>query len=295
MKDYLPYLAAAVALASAVFSYVSTSTARRGLAVARMTGQATYEGTRLSREPPLNLIIDSVSFREPTAVEYDSILLAGESRAWAERDADHIEVVVCGRMRNNLGQELLVTFWEHPTDSREVTYQHRNHSVWRLDGRIVEFGRAVLSPKAQCSLTWVDRRPRTVWTEIYKLRQRNEWNDPELELPKLGLVDRLRLLRRPGAAYARYLRARKIPRVGFQVIAETRATERVATVWTAEVTKAPIATAGRDEQGRVMVVADYQTIEGPIDDDVIYYRVAYDPVLASVDRPSTILLKGREQ
>jgi hypothetical protein len=35
------------------------------------------------------------------------------------------------------------------------------------------------------------------------------------------------------------------------------------------------------------------TIPGPLDDDIIKYRVAYDPVLASIERKRIINVSGR--
>lgn len=297
MTDYLPYLALTVSIASAAFSYRSSRTARRQFVLASRTGQAAYEVTRLTRVSPLDLVIQSVAFRDATAVEYeDERLLAAESVAWAERDTDHIEVVVRGRMKNNLGQELLLTFWDHPTSRREVWYEHRNHSNWHLDGgRPCRFGRAVIAAGAEHAFTWVDRRHRQEWELVYRVHSRSRRRDEELPLPRLRIADLPRLLRHPTRDHVRSLREQRLPRVGFRVIAEPRMHERVAAIWTAEVTKAPLFPGPRGESDHPVLEKDYRTFEGPIDDDVIYYRLGYDTVLASVNHASSMYLPGRIQ
>jgi len=297
VTGYLPYLALTVSIASAAFSYRSSRTARRQLVLASKTGQAAYEVTRLTRVPPLDLVVTSVAFRDATAIEYDDEpLLAAESAAWAEGDIDHIEVVVRGRIKNSLGQELLLTLRDHPQSRREVWYEHRNHSNWCLDdGRPCRLGQLVLAPDADHAFTWIDRRHQHEWEAVYLAHSRSRWQDEELSLPRLRIADLPRLLRRPTRDHVRFLRKQRLPRVGFRVIAEPRTQERVAAVWTAEVTKAPLFPAARRESDHPLFEKDYQIFEGPVDDDVVYYRLGYDTALASINRPSLVYVPGRIQ
>lgn len=294
VKDYLAYLAGAVGLISAFLSFLSIRTARRGLALARVTGQASFEGTRFNREPTLDLVLSSVTFRGPTRIDHADTLLSTESEKWLEVDADHIEVVVHGRIRNNHEQELLLTLRGHPVGRRNTWQEARNHEVWRLDGRVVNLGRAMLAANSEIEFTWIDRRPPELWAAIYNLRAGSLRARPALKLPWLSISDWLFLARYPSVAFAKSLRMRKCPRIGFQIIAETRATERMATVWTAEIVATPTTTLDQRGDLRIGAVTDPWTIRGPIDDDVIHYRVSYDPVLAPIDGRRIVTLPGRE-
>jgi hypothetical protein len=109
---------------------------------------------------------------------------------------------------------------------------------------------------------------------------------------RLRLADLLKLARNPRIALSA-LRTDRQPRIGFRIIGETRAAERLATIWNAEVTADPGEIVDRANNKFFDPVDGPCTIPGPIDDDIIRYRVAYDPVLASIQRRRIIHLAGR--
>jgi hypothetical protein len=148
----------------------------------------------------------------------------------------------------------------------------------------------VLPPETEAKFTWIDRRPISDWADIYRLHISNNFNYPELRIPALPFREKvMAVLRRQPLAYAR---ERKVARSGFRVVCETRSSERVATVWRAEVQKAPVMGV-RDMSGRLVFKESLGAVSGAIDDTDVFYRVDFDSSLALLDIPKIRHLPGR--
>jgi hypothetical protein len=240
------------------------------------------------------LVVESVTFRGPTRIENGGFLLEAESQRWLEVESDHLEIVVKGQLRNSLDQELLLTLRDHPTSDRLIWYRHRNQDVWCLGGQPVELGRSVLAARSETMFTWTDRQPPEMWATLRRSRTADAGDTQARKAPRLHPSDLLMLARNPRPSFAAALRAARLPRIGFRIVAETRASERLATIWNAEVRADPSTLYDRTKKKFFDPADGPYTIQGPIDDDVIRYRVSYDPVLASVDRRRMIRLVGRD-
>ncbi|MFF3430095.1 hypothetical protein [Streptomyces sp. NPDC002602] len=243
------------------------------------------------RMPPVSLFLTEIEYRRATARDLGG-LIGAEARRWAaDQEADSLEVVVQGRLVNNLPHEMLVTCRDHSNSGRSVWYAYRNQSAFIVNDTEVELGQLVLSAEQETTFTWIDRRPKSDWISIYKLHTLNRLNDPELGIPRLSLLDTVQTLFR--RAPRDWVRRNKIKRSGFQIICEPRTAQRIATVWEAEVIKAPVEIAGRDEIDRLIFDDWIGMISGPLDDRVLHYRVRFDPTLALINMPKHRRLAGR--
>lgn len=238
------------------------------------------------------MFLTEIQYREATARKLDGIL-GTEAREWATRhESDSLEVVIRGRLVNNLPNEILLTCRDHPASGRSVWYGHRNQSVFIIGGTEVELGESILSSRQEVTFEWIDRRSKEDWINIFNLHHRNLFNDPEFQIPRLTLLETIRAAsRREPLDWAR---RSKVKRSGFQLVCEPRTTERVATVWKAEVKKVPVEVAGRDEHDRIVFGERKGTIQGPLDDSVVYYRATFDSTLALIDTPKRRVLAGRQ-
>ncbi|MBY8888640.1 hypothetical protein K7472_27910 [Streptomyces sp. PTM05] len=239
----------------------------------------------------MNLFLTGLEHRAATARDLPGLLGAEACRWVREWDQESLEVVIEGRLVNTHPCEMLLTLRDHEDSGRRIWYTHRNQSVFLLDGEEVDLGHAILRPEQEVSFTWIDRRPREEWVAIHNLHERNRWKDPELELPKLTALETVRaILRRQSSEWAR---ESKVKRSGFRIVCEPRTSQRVATVWSAEVIQPPIRTAGRDEDGAIVFEARKESVTGPLDDRIVHYRADFDPTLALVMTPKRRRLSGR--
>ncbi|MGW4521132.1 hypothetical protein [Amycolatopsis sp. NPDC004378] len=281
-----------IALGSLLYSRRSARTGRRSLDVASVIGQVNYENARAGHTPAATLVLTEVEHRPATARDQGGIVGA-EARTWAEQhEADSLEVVARGQLTNNTGHELLVTLRDHPRSRRQGRYSFRNQSVFILDCAEVDLGRTVLPAGADVTFEWIDRRTRQEWTVIHGLGDACDGTSSPFAV---GLSWR-DYLKAPFDSYAaERVRQRTIARSGFYIVCESRATERVATIWHAEVVQAPIAISGHNpDTGRVTYGPAARSVTGPIDDDIIRYRVTADPALALLRPPRLRYLRGRD-
>ncbi|MGW7753589.1 hypothetical protein ACWGK6_18985 [Streptomyces violaceusniger] len=281
----------AIALASVFFVRRSSQTARKALNLAYKTSQAAYESVKAANTPPVDLFLTQIEYRHATARPLGH-MLGAEARACSNReDADSLEVVIRGRLVNNLSSEILLSCWDHPNSGRSTHFMHRNQSVFIIAGTEVRLAHAILLPKQEATFEWIDRKPRTDWINIYNLFTPSYHDDPELRIPRLTWIEILwALAHRKRLRWARF---DKVRRAGFRIICETRSVHRVVAVWQAEVTRPPVEVAGRDEDDRIMFQDRIDTIRGPLDDRVVHYRLDYDSTLAQIDPPKHLWLPGR--
>ena len=261
MASIVPFASPTVALVAAFFARRSSRAARQSLQLVRKTGQAAYETARAAHTPAVSLFLTEVQYRRPQAAEEEGIIGA-EAARWVEHgDADSIEVVIRGRLVNNLPQEILLTCRDHPDSGRKLWYSYRNQSVFLLGSTEVELGRAVLSAGEEVAFTWIDRKPKNDWVDIYRLYCQSIFNDRDLRLPDLTPREVL------SAVIHRYplglARRDKVKRIGFRLVCEPRTQQRVATVWRAEVCRAPVEVTGRDQDNRVAFGESLETFTGP--------------------------------
>lgn len=280
-----------IALISVFFVRRSSQAARKSLELARRTGQAAYESTKTGHSPAVNLFLTKIEYRHPTA-RVSKGIIGVEARRWAtEREKDSLEVVIEGQLINTRAHEILLTCGDHENSGRSVWYSYRNQSVFILGGTEVELGHAILPPGREVSFVWIDRRPREEWIAIHNLHHRNTWGDPELEIPRLTPFEEIKsVIRREPLTWAR---ERKVKRSGFRIICESRMTQRMATVWEAEVVRPPVRAAGRDENDAITFEARTESLRGPLDDRVVHYRVDLDSTLALMVPPKRRWLVGR--
>ncbi|MEV0781753.1 hypothetical protein AB0I52_01935 [Streptomyces sp. NPDC050423] len=290
-SEALSIASPAIALTSAFFVRRSSRIARESLELTRRTGQAAYEVARSSHTPSVDLFLTKIEYREATAREFES-MIGDEAHKWVrEWEKDSLEVVLKGRLINTHPCEMLLTLRDHENSGREVWYRYRNQSVFLLDDEEVELGHAILQPEQEVTFTWIDRRSRDEWISIRNLHGRNMWNDPELEAPKLTALETVdAILRRKPLAWAK---DSKVKRSGFQIVCEPRTSQRVATIWDAEIIQPPIQAAGRDESGAITFEARKETIAGPLDDRIVRYRADFDATLALAIPPKHRYLSGR--
>jgi hypothetical protein len=276
----------AIALVSVFLAYRSSRIAHKSLDLTFKTGQVTYEAATAGRMPSVTLLLTEVEYRGATEPEPSRF-------SWAvpEVDADSLEVVIRGRLVNNIPHEVLLTCWDHPACGRTTWYRYRNQSVFLIGGVEVELGRAILSEKQEAPFMWIDRRPSKEWINIHNLHTSNLWNDPELRIPRLTLPEIIYvLLCRDSLDWAR---RNKVQRSGFRLVCEPRTMQRVATIWQAEVVKTPVETSGRDGHNRITFGERIGTVRGPVDDSVVHYRVGFDSTLAVINTPKRRRLAGR--
>ncbi|GAA4858710.1 hypothetical protein GCM10023222_07300 [Saccharopolyspora cebuensis] len=278
-----------IALVALLYSRYSTRIARQSLGLSRKTAQVSYEEVASSRKPAASLFLDEIEYRRS---DLETMRKVEARRHQAEFDVDGLEVVIRGRLVNNLDQEILLTCRDHPHSGRSIWFSLKNESVFYVEGEEVRLADAVLPAGKEATFMWVDRRPKQDWINIYKLQNRNTWGDRELEIPRLSWYEVMRtLVRRERLHQARQ---GKIDRSGFDLICEPRTTERVATVWFAEVVSVPVEITGRDENERITFGERIETVSGPLDDKTVYYRARFDSTLALVDVPKMRYLIGRQ-
>jgi hypothetical protein len=266
-----------VAVVSALYARRSARTASASLAVATITGEAAYEVARMSRTPAVSLLLTLVEYRASAGArkDYGTLAEADASNDGPEADGrydrpeggrdDSLEVVVQGRLRNNRSDEVIVTCADHPNSVRTYYATAGNESVFLIDGAQVNW-QAILPGAQEVSFEWIDRRPRSDWIRLYELH--GGMSVPVLTL--LGLIRAIAIRSQLG-----FTRAQRERQSGFVLSCEPRATERVATIWRAEVIKAPVRTAGFDEHDRPVYINLTETVQGPFDDSVIKYRLDF--------------------
>lgn len=188
----------AIALASAVIAYRSSRTARKSLDLAHKAAQAAYEDATADRLPAVSLFLTEAEYRRAAARDLDGIL-GSEARQWATgTDADSLEVVIRGRLVNNLPHEILLTCRDHFASGRIVWSMHRNQSVFIIGGAEVELGRTILPEEREVTFEWIDRRSKENWIDIYRLNQSSL-------LPRLTLFEVIRAFwRREPLDFARH-------------------------------------------------------------------------------------------
>ncbi len=227
-SNLLAVASPAIALTSVFFVRRSSATARKALNLAYKTGQSSYETARAASAPPVELFLTEIEYRHAAARDLTGLVGAEARRCVAQEDADSLEVVVRGRLVNNLPREILLTLHDHRQSGRNRSFSHRNHSVFVIAGAEVELGEAVLSPEQEATFEWFDRRPRGDWINIHNLHTRNIWDAPELFLPRLTLGGTVRAIaRREPLVWAR---RNEIYRSGFRIICEPRNMQRVAAI-----------------------------------------------------------------
>ncbi|MFE7315668.1 hypothetical protein ACFU7T_21690 [Streptomyces sp. NPDC057555] len=290
-QETLSIASPVIALISVFFVRRSSQAARKSLDLARRTGQAAYEAAKTGHSPAVNLFLTKIEYRHPKARDPKS-LIGMEAEKWAtEYEKDSLEVVIEGQLINTRPHEILLTCRDHENSGRSVRYPYRNQSVFILGGREVELGHTILPPGREVSFMWVDRRSREEWIAVYNLHHRNTWGDPEREIPRLTPFEAIKAaIRREPLTWAR---ERKVKRSGFRIVCESRMTQRMATVWEAEVIQPPIQVTGRDENGVITFEARTESLRGPLDDRVVHYRVDLDSTLALVVPPKRRWLVGR--
>lgn len=280
-----------VAFGAMFYSRRSSRTGLRSLEVAAAIGQVNYENARASNAPAATLELAEVEYRVATARDLEGIVGA-EAHRWAsDSDADHLEVVVRGRLVNNCPHELLLTLHDHPNSGRSSWYRHRNQSVFLLDKTEAHLGWAILPGGTEVSFEWIDRRSRDEWIAIHELDNPADGTNSPLLSP-VSWRDHLRAT--VDASTRSHLRRQKVARSGFYVVCESRAAERIAMIWHAAVTASPVTVTGPDiNTKRRQYGENLRVIQGPIDDDVVRYRVTFDAVLAQLRAPRWRRLRGR--
>lgn len=294
LESILPITSLIIALIAVLISYRSSRINRQRFELSRITDQAAYEAVKSTRVPAVDLSLTEIEFRQPTPRSGDS-LLARMSVFEANQDDDSIEVVLYGAVANKVSQEILLTFFDHKLSQRREWYPQCNHDVVYLDGVEVGLGRAVLMPKEQRKLVWIDRRPRQQWIDLFNLHHPDKWGDRKSPPPALTFAERLRcLLGRPALLGLRVASAReqKIARIGFRLVAETRARERSSTTWIVEVIETPVVP-GRNDKDEVVFADHLRVIKGPLDDPVVYSRFNFDVSLVSPEHQPVVMLSGR--
>ncbi|MDQ3578609.1 MAG: hypothetical protein M3443_13650 [Actinomycetota bacterium] len=289
--QWLSVASLVIAFGAMFYSRRSSRTGLRSLDVTSAVGQVNYENARASDSPAATLELTEVEYRVATARELESIVGA-EARKWAsDYEADHLEVVARGRLVNNCPYELLLSLRDHPNSGRSTLCGYRNQSVFLLDSIEVKYGWAILPGGAEVSFEWIDRRSPDEWIALHELDNPADGTSS----PLLAPVSWRNYLRATVDLNARIdLRRTKIARSGFYVVCESRATERVATIWHAAVAATPVTITGRDSRtDRLQYEENLRLIPGPIDDDTIRYRVTFDAVLAQLHTPRWRRLRGR--
>lgn len=160
-----------------------------------------------------------------------------------------------------------------------------------LNGTLIGY-RAILPAGDKVTFEWIDRRTQQEWTTIDGIKDVHDGTSSPFQRP-LSWRD---YLRAPFDSYAAgRVAQRRIARSGFYLVCESRASERVATIWYAEVVQAPVTIDEYDiDTEHTTYKPSIQTIAGPIDDDIIRYRVTFDPVLALLRPPRIRRLRGRD-
>lgn len=289
--QWVSWASLAIAVGSLLYARRSSRTGMRSLDVASAVGQINYENARANHTPAATLTLTEVEHRAATALQFDGVLGA-EALSCAKHESDSLEVVARGHLSNNTDHELLLTLHDHPRSRRRTWYVHRNQSLLVLDDIPAECNRAILPAGAKVAFTWIDRRTQDEWITIRDLRIAHDGTSSPF-LPGLSWRDYLRAPFDSDAATR--VEERKIDRSGFYLVCESRANERVATIWYAEVVKAPVTIDEYNIQTqRTTYKPSIQTIAGPIDDDIVRYRVTTDPVLALLRPPRTRYLRGRD-
>jgi hypothetical protein len=69
--------------------------------------------------------------------------------------------------------------------------------------------------------------------------------------------------------------------------------ERVTTIWRAEVIETPIKKFDWDDNGYIAFKESLGTLQGPLDDSVLHYRVTFDATLASIRPRKRRTMQGR--
>jgi hypothetical protein len=290
--QWVSWASIAIAVGSLLYARRSARTGLRSLDVASTIGQVNYENARANHTPAATLTLTEVEHRAPTAPDPDG-LLGYEARSWAERhESDSVEVVARGRLVNNTEHELLLTLHDHPQSHRRGRYRYRNQSVLVLDGTPTELNRAILPAGAEAAFEWIDRRTQREWITISDLKQAHDGTSSPF-VPALSWRDYVR------APFDRFsamrVAERKIDRSGFYLVCESRANERVATIWYAEVVETPITIDDHNiDTGQTTYKPSHRKFPGPIDDEIIRYRVTFDPVLALLRTPKKRYLRGRD-
>lgn len=287
-KDYAAIAGPAIAVVALFYSHYANRIARKSLNTARKTAQTSYEDFAASRKPSANIFLEEIEYRKCSRK-----IPAGEERRrfQAEFDPASLEVVIRGRIVNNLDQEVLLTCRDHPKSGRDSWRSLWNESVFFVDGREIELSDAVLPAGRGVSFMWIDRRSRGDWINIQNVCYGRYWGNPEGDLPRLSWLEAAgSLLRMEGLVEAR---RKRVGTCGFEVICEPRTTERVATVWRAEVRDFPVRVSGRDANDRVTFEDRIAVVSGPLDDETVYYRARFDSTLALIEVPKMRYLAGR--
>lgn len=294
-SDVASLVSALAAVVAGICALYSHRVAKRSLDVERRAAQAAFEGEALARAPAVTVLLTELEYRRCATVPETQRDPEKHSEHQVAPDPGALEVVVCGQLTNNLDQQVLLTFRDHPRSGRNSWGIMSNEAMVYLDGQLVRRGQTVLGAGGQARLLWVDRRTRSEWALIHDIRSFE------------GLLDCLRRLRdqvrgrSPVEIIVEVVRLLDLlrktmsapPCSGFELACEPRTQPRVVTVWIARVRRPALLTwrFGQDDDDPTGDMIG--TVDGPLDDQTVYYRAGFNSVLAQVEPPRIRYLAGR--
>ncbi|MCR3752261.1 hypothetical protein LX88_006255 [Lentzea californiensis] len=274
-----------------LFSFRSSQIARNSLKLTQRSAQAAYEMSRADPRPAASMYIDEVEYRQSDAVEFEPESELNESpidkllkgaRRYGLRQLEGLtedgdfEVVVRGRIVNNVSHELLLTsYYNAPWFG--------DHGTTTLDMQGIDH---VLSPGLTVHFEYVLRRPKRVWVRINKWLTRRQYM--ECETAGLVVSRSYKVQAAIDLAIDYVLRLghnRMIERCGFTFVCEPRFAERVATVWRLQVRLSPVELVEGAQGEEPRYIGRVGLLGGPFDDEVIYYRGELDGTLARLEPP----------
>lgn len=299
--DLAPFLTIPVGLLSAVIAWRAGRAASRSAAVAEDQRQLTHVDRVAAWRPPMSMILSAVHTRWSTNEEVwtrgkatETGFRREDSLPWARLKAEHMhaEILVTGRLVNHTDTELLVSAGS--MFSRGVSYPLRNEGLFLVGGE--DRNNFILSPGEHQTFTWVDRRPAIDWLAHYRASEEGRMTELPKEVPdpraENSIWQRVGQIWSHGASAMLRKREKVLMQGSFRVVADSRAAERVSTVWTARLSRSALQPRGRDADGE-LVWGLAPTIFGKVDDDVILYRSHIDVALARLKRPRVTHVPGR--
>lgn len=292
------------ALLAAGYAWRSSRVAKRAAGTATQQAHIQFVSMISEWQPSVTMTISDIGYRWSSNQSFLSSGKAGTSTDAGVFVDDLInpnhdvaknlyaEIVINGQLKNNTNEELLLTF-RGLKDS--IRYPLQNEGLLLVGG--VERSFAVLAPGKRLLFTWIDRRSFDSWRLLHlALANPSEQKYLGMKFADERLIPQLRKdlksVREPEKENKLKIAGLLVQGSAFEIIAEKRMTERVATIWRAELRESAIKPVRSGPSDEILWKLSHRPV-GDIDDNVLNFRYSANTALAQIEVPFVRRLPGR--
>jgi hypothetical protein len=287
-QSILPIASVVVALGSMIFSFRSSQIARNSLRLTQRSAQAAYEAAKANPHPAVSLSIHEIEYRQCDApppekkqnreMTVDDLFTSrfGLKSVNGIAEQSRFEVVVRGKLVNNIEHDVLLTF--RPGGRKWINFDG-DHTLKfaRSNGHLLMAGQSD-------SFEYVVRRSTASWLSVNRHLTRKRFAQRYIDPRDASAVLRVLIAFMREVEY--WFKYRYVTeRCELMFVCEPRFTERVATVWRVQIRKVPVSQIQANGDGAALFHAHVGLLEGPFDDSIVFYRGEFDSTLAQLEKP----------